>query len=372
MNTSTTPLAGIKVVELARILAGPWAGQTLADLGADVIKVESPEGDDTRQWGPPWIETDGEQTAAYFHACNRGKSSMVCNLKNAEDRSQLMALISDADVLIENFKVGGLAQYGLDADSLLEYNPRLVYCSITGFGQDGPYAKRAGYDFMIQGMSGIMDLTGEPDGPPQKTGVAFADVFTALYSVIAIQSALLNRQRTGKGQHIDMALFDCMTGVLANQSMNYLASGIAPTRMGNKHPNIAPYQTFEVSDGHLIIAVGNDQQFKRLCDTLELPELFPDARYASNARRVENRDELEKALGTAIRQWTRDELLQALEKAVVPAGPINSVEDVFNDPQFKARGMRIDADGIAGVRTPIRFSDSVLNVNRRSPKLGEQ
>ncbi|MFK7861041.1 MAG: CaiB/BaiF CoA transferase family protein [Granulosicoccus sp.] len=371
MNSNATPLAGIKVVELARILAGPWAGQTLSDLGADVIKVESPEGDDTRQWGPPWIETEGEQTAAYFHACNRGKSSMICNLKNAEDRSRLVALISDADVLIENFKVGGLKQYGLDADSLMSINPKLIYCSITGFGQDGPYAQRAGYDFMIQGMSGIMDITGEPDGQPQKMGVAFADIFTALYSVIAIQSALLHRNKSGKGQHIDMALFDCMTGVLANQSMNYLASGKTPTRMGNKHPNIAPYQTFAVSDGHLIIAVGNDQQFKRLCDTLGLPEIPIDERFSTNARRVENREALENTLGKSIVQWTRDDLLEALEKAVVPAGPINSVRDVFNDLQFKARGMLIDADGIAGVRTPITFSDSSLNVNRRSPKLGE-
>ncbi|MFK8079357.1 MAG: CaiB/BaiF CoA transferase family protein [Granulosicoccus sp.] len=371
MNSNATPLAGIKVIELARILAGPWAGQTLSDLGADVIKVESPEGDDTRQWGPPWIDTNGEKTAAYFHSCNRGKSSIVCNLKANEDREQLLALISEADVLIENFKVGGLKQYGLDADTLLETNPQLIYCSITGFGQTGPYSRRAGYDFMIQGMSGIMDLTGEPDGQPQKMGVAFADIFTALYSVIAIQSALLHRQQTGKGQHIDMALFDCMTGVLANQSMNFLASGKAPTRMGNKHPNIAPYQTFAVNDGHLIIAVGNDQQFRRLCDTLGLFGVPDDERFSSNASRIENRDLLEKTLGDMIVQWSRDELLSALETAVVPAGPINSVEDVFNDPQFRARAMQIESDGIAGVRTPIKFGASALDVSKRSPGLGE-
>ncbi len=366
-----SPLKGIKVVELARILAGPWVGQTLADLGAEVIKVESPEGDDTRQWGPPWIDIDGERSAAYFHACNRGKSSLICDLKNDADLAALRELIIDADVLIENFKVGGLEQYALDAASIRAAHPGLIYCSITGFGQDGPYAKRAGYDFMIQGMSGAMDLTGEPDGEPQKMGVAFADIFTGLYSVIAIQSALLQRQTTGVGQHIDMSLFDCMTGVLANQSMNYLASGKVPTRMGNRHPNIAPYQTFAVSDGHLIIAVGNDQQFKRLCETLAKPELAIDARFSSNALRVEHRDALEETLGAAIALWARDDLLAALEKTVVPAGPINSVQDVFQDPQFIARGMQIEADGIPGVRTPIIFSDSSLDLARRSPKLGE-
>ena len=370
MNPYTAPLTGIKVVELARILAGPWAGQTLADLGADVIKVESPEGDDTRRWGPPWIETDGEQSAAYFHACNRGKQSLVCDLNNEADRTKLLELISDADVLIENFKVGGLKQYGLDADTLRESNPSLIYCSITGFGQDGPYSHRAGYDFMIQGMSGIMDLTGEPDGSPQKMGVAFADIFTALYSVIAIQSALWKRQQTGKGQHIDMALFDCMTGVLANQAMNYLASGHAPKRMGNKHPNIVPYQTFEVSDGHLIIAVGNDEQFKRLCDVLMAPELTLDERFLTNALRVENRDTLERLLSPLIASYTRDDLLRALKDAVVPAGPINSLNDVFDDEQFIARGMRIDSNGVPGTRTPISFSDSALNTGRRSPNLG--
>ena len=370
-HESDPPLKGVKVIELARILAGPWVGQTLSDLGAEVIKVESPEGDDTRQWGPPWIDVDGERSAAYFHACNRGKRSIVCNLKDDEDRERLLALISDADVFIENFKVGGLTQYGLDAKTLTEINPALVYCSVTGFGQDGPYAKRAGYDFMIQGMSGIMDLTGNPDGEPQKMGVAFADIFTGLYSVIAIQSALLKRQHTGKGQHIDMALFDCMTGVLANQSMNYLASGTSPTRMGNKHPNIAPYQTFAVSDGHLIIAVGNDQQFQRLCHALDLSELAADDRFLSNSLRVENRDALEARLAASIALWTRNDLLNALEKAVVPAGPINTVEDVFNDPQFIARGMKIDADGVPGVRTPIRFSNSTLSIDTRSPRLGE-
>ncbi len=372
MNNTTAPLNGIKVVELARILAGPWAGQTLSDLGAEVIKVESPEGDDTRQWGPPYIDNQGETSAAYFHGCNRGKSSVVCDLKNPGHLAKLNNIISEADVLIENFKVGGLEKYALDYKSLQVANPQLIYCSITGFGQDGPYAKRAGYDFMIQGMSGIMDLTGEPEGQPQKMGVAFADIFTGLYSVIAIQSALLQRQTSGLGQHIDMALFDCMTGVLANQSMNYLASGKAPSRMGNQHPNIAPYQTFEVSDGHLIIAVGNDKQFVRLCEVLGEQALSQDPRFVSNSLRIENRLELDNALAPLVAKWSRDNLLQALEKAVVPAGPINTVEDVFNDPQFIAREMQIDSQGVPGVRTPIKFSANSLSIDKPSPTLGER
>ena len=280
---NTAPLAGIKVIELARILAGPWIGQTLSDLGCEVTKIESESGDDTRKWGPPWIETDGEQTAAYFHSCNRGKKSITVDLKSDDGQQQIRTLLADADILVENFKVGGLKQYGLDAETLCKDFPHLIYCSVTGFGQTGPYATRAGYDFMIQGMAGIMDLNGEPDGQPQKMGVAFADIFTGLYGVIGIQSALLQRLKTGKGQHIDMSLFDCMSGVLANQSMNYLSSGVSPTRMGNKHPNIAPYQTFQVSDGHLIIAVGNDQQFHRLCKTLKLDSLIEDPRYTSNS-----------------------------------------------------------------------------------------
>lgn len=365
------PLAGIKVIELARILAGPWVGQTLSDLGCEVIKIESDNGDDTRKWGPPWIETDGEKAAAYFHACNRGKKSITVDLKTEQGQQRVRELLADADILIENFKVDGLKQYALDAASLCKDFPQLIYCSITGFGQTGPYATRAGYDFMIQGMAGIMDLTGDPDAPPQKMGVAFADVFTGLYGVIGIQSALLHRHRTGKGQHIDMSLFDCMSGVLANQAMNYLASGVSPTRMGNKHPNIAPYQTFPVSDGHLIIAVGNDQQFQRLCHALHLDELNEDPRFASNADRVQNREPLEVAISAATEQWSRDELLAALEIAVVPAGPINTVADVFNDPQFQARAMQINPDGVPGVRTPIVFSESELSTKRRAPKLGE-
>ena len=371
MIMSNTPLHGLKVVELARILAGPWAGQTLSDLGATVIKIESSEGDDTRQWGPPWVDTDGDQAAAYFHACNRGKQSVVADLKTEEGQTLVKSLVQDADVLIENFKVGGLTQYGLDYPSLAVDNPKLVYCSITGFGQNGPYKDRAGYDFMIQGMSGIMDLTGEPDGQPQKIGVAFADIFTGLYSVVAIQAALQMREKTGLGQHIDMSLFDCMTGVLANQALNFLTSGSSPKRMGNKHPNIAPYQTFSTSDGHLIVAVGNDSQFTRLCKLLSLEILSDDERFNTNENRVLHRDELETLLSKSILTWKRDDLLAALEKAVVPAGPINSVADAFSDPQFVARGMQIEPDGIPGVKTPIKFSDATLATDKRSPKLGE-
>ncbi|MGG7519559.1 CaiB/BaiF CoA transferase family protein [Allorhizobium undicola] len=368
---SNAPLAGLKIVELARILAGPWIGQTFADLGADVIKVESPEGDDTRKWGPPFIDDGMERSAAYFHACNRGKRSLIADLTKAEDLETVRRLIVAADVLIENFKVGGLKKYGLDYQSMKELNPRLIYCSVTGFGQDGPYAERAGYDFMIQGMSGIMDLTGEPDGPPEKMGVAFADIFTGLYGVIAIQAALAQRQKTGEGQFIDMALFDCMAAVLANQAMNYAASGILPKRMGNAHPNIAPYQTFAVADGHIIIACGNDAQFSRLCRVLGLPDLPEQKKFATNAARVANRGELTDLLQDKTQQFRRDDLLAALEKATVPAGPINSVADLFADPQFIHRGMKIDAGGVPGLRTPIRFSNAKLAIGRRSPRLGE-
>ena len=365
------PLGDIRVVELARILAGPWIGQTLADLGADVIKVESPEGDDTRTWGPPYIETEGERAAAYYHACNRGKRSIIADFTTTEGQALVRRLAETSDVLIENFKLGGLAKYGLDYAALRQINPRLIYCSVTGFGQSGPYAQRAGYDFMIQGMAGIMDLTGEPEGEPQKMGVAFADIFTGVYGVVAIQAALLQRTRTGLGQHIDMALFDCMGGVLANQAMNYLASGVAPTRLGNRHPNIAPYQTFAVSDGHIIIAVGNDGQFARLCGVLGLSSLPSDPLFCTNRLRVKNREALSAQLSAQTETWSRATLLAALEAAVVPAGPINKVNDLFADPQFQHRGMEINVGGIPGLRTPIMMSESALTLERRSPKLGE-
>lgn len=368
------PLAGLKVVELARILAGPWAGQTLADLGAEVVKVEAPAGDDTRGWGPPFITNpDGTRDAAYFHACNRGKRSIVADFADPADLARVKALIAEADVVIENFKVGGLARFGLDHASLAADHPRLIYCSITGFGQDGPYAPRAGYDFIVQGMSGIMDLTGEPAGAPQKIGVAFADIMTGLYAVIAIQSALLMRERTGRGQWIDLALLDTMTGVLANQAMNWFASGQAPTRVGNAHLNVCPYAVFPCADGWFILAVGNDGQYRRFCAAVGLPA--DDPRYATNALRLEHREPLFAAIEAATRAFPQADLLARLEAAGVPAGPINTVAQAFADPQVVARAMRIDAarpDGstVPGVRTPIRFSEAALVTDRAAPMLG--
>lgn len=376
MTGADTPLHGIKILELARILAGPWAGQLLSDLGAEVIKVESPAGDDTRTWGPPFADNgDGTRDAAYYHACNRGKKSIIADFTKAADVARVKALAAQADVVIENFKVGGLAKYGLDYASLSALNPRLIYCSITGFGQDGPYAGLAGYDFIAQGMSGIMDLTGDPAGEPQKIGVAFADVFTGTYAVVAIQAALLMRERTGLGQHIDMALLDVMTGVLANQSMNALF-GAAPTRMGNAHPNIAPYAVFPCLDGWFILATGNDSQYRSACDVLGLHAQRDDARLSSNAGRLAHRDELTAAIGAATSVWTRDALLAALARAGVPAGPINSVDQALADPQILARGMVVDAprsDGAVfpSVRTPILFSGAKLADPVASPTLGQ-
>ncbi|MFC5386127.1 CaiB/BaiF CoA transferase family protein [Aquamicrobium segne] len=365
------PLEGLRVVELARILAGPWAGQTLADLGATVIKVEAPEGDDTRRWGPPFIELGEEISAAYFHACNRGKKSVTADFRSPDDLARVKALIAQADVVIENFKVGGLEKFGLNYEALAQANPRLIYCSITGFGQDGPYAHRAGYDFIIQGMAGLMHLTGEPQGQPQKVGVAFADIFTGLYGVIAIQSALRMREVTGRGQHIDMALFDSTVSVLANQAMNYLASGVSPKRLGNAHPNIAPYQVFPVSDGYLIIACGNDGQFAKLTSVLGIGDIAAEERFVTNEQRVRNRAALTEILEAQTKTMARDDLLAALEQAGVPAGPINTLEDVFSDPQIVQRAMVVENDGVKGVRSPIRFSEAELSVSHRSPKLGE-
>lgn len=376
----TAPLKGIKVVELARILAGPWTGQTLADLGADVIKVESPQGDDTRGWGPPFVkdEAGADRDAAYFHACNRGKRSIAVDFRTQEGQDLVRRLVADADILVENFKVGGLAKYGLDYDSLSKVNPKLIYCSITGFGQDGPYAHRAGYDFMIQGMGGIMDLTGDPEGDPQKIGVAFADIFTGLYGVVGVLAALRRRDETGEGEWVDMALLDAQVGVLANQALNYFVSGKAPKRLGNAHPNIVPYQVFPASDGHLIIAVGNDGQFRRLCAVLGLPELADNPRYATNAARVAARSDLVPILTAETSTRARDDLLAALEGEGVPAGPINSVEDVFNDKQVLHRDMKVDlpatgveCGSVASVRTPIRFRNGTLVLDRAAPALGE-
>ncbi len=376
----SAPYAGLRVLEIARILAGPWVGQTLADLGADVIKVESPSGDDTRGWGPPFLEDDqgNPLDAAYFHACNRGKRSIVVDLKTEEGQAVVRRLAEQADVLVENFKKGGLAKYGLDYESLAKVNPRLIYCSVTGFGQDGPYAHRAGYDYIIQGMGGIMDLTGEPDREPQKIGVAFADVFTGLYATIAVQAALVEREKNGKGQWIDMALLDCMAGVLANQAQNFFASGVSPRRLGNAHPNIVPYQVLPASDGAFIIAAGNDAQYRRFCALLGREELGQDPRFLTNAERVRNREILTEILSGLTAEIPRDTILAKLEAAGVPGGPINSVAQVFDDPQVQSRGLKVDlpTSGVAGghhayVRSPIKFSETNLTLDRGAPRLGE-
>lgn len=365
------PLEGLKVIELARILAGPWAGQTLCDLGAEVIKVEAAAGDDTRAWGPPFIEREDDQSAAYFHSCNRGKRSVVVDLTTEAGQARMRELVAGADILIENFKVGGLAKYGMDYASLAQVNPRLIYCSITGFGQTGPYAHRAGYDYIIQGMSGFMSITGEPDGQPQRAGVAITDLFTGLYSVSAILSAVYQRERTGKGQHIDMALLDCAVSAMANQALNYLSTGTPPGRTGNYHPNLTPYQVFDCADGHIIIATGNDGQYQRLCALLGLDDMAKAPEFLRNSDRVQNREEMIARLMAETRKRTRAELLEGCEARGIPAGPINDMGQVFEDPQVQARGMRIAPEGIPGVRSPFRFSDAELVLDRAAPKLGE-
>jgi len=365
------PLEGLKVLDLSRILAGPFAGQTLADLGATVIKVEAPGGDDTRSWGPPFIERDGDRSAAYFYAANRGKRSVVADFGAPEDLAFVRSLATQADVLLENFKVGGLVKFGLDYPALAPLNPGLVYCSITGFGQDGPYAERAGYDYLIQGMSGLMSITGAPDGEPQRVGVAVTDLFSGLYSVIGILAALRERDRTGRGQHLDISLLDSATAILANQAMNYFASGTAPGRVGNIHPNIVPYQVFPVADGEVIIAAGNDAQYRRLCGVLRRPDLAETPAYATNSDRVDRRDELVPLLAQATREWARDDLLAALDAVKVPAGPINSIGQVLDDEQIKARGMHIRPDGVDGLRSPFRFSESTLETARTAPGLDQ-
>lgn len=373
------PLKGVRVVELARILAGPWAGQLLADLGADVIKVESPDGgDDTRKWGPPFVMgKDGENlSAAYYHSCNRGKRSIAIDFSTPEGAETVRRLVATSDVLIENFKLGGLKKYGLDYDSLRRINPRLVYCSITGFGQDGPYAPRAGYDFIIQAMAGMMSITGEVGREPQKAGVAISDIFTGLYSVIAIQAALRHAEQTGEGQHVDMALFDTQISALGNQNLNYLVSGKSPVQMGNAHMNIAPYEVVPVRDGHIILAVGNDGQFAKFCAAVGLDDLPANPDFATNPARVANRVRLRERMIEALKVFDRDPLLAKLEAASVPASPINTIGQMFADPQTIARGMRLDLDDghgnlLPSVRAPMVMSGTPLVYERPSPRLGE-
>jgi len=375
------PLAGLRVLELARILAGPWAGQMLADLGADVIKVERKgTGDDTRGWGPPFVEgTDDKHIgSAYFHAANRGKRSIEMDFESEDGRRIVRKLAARSDVLIENFKVGGLAKFGLDYKSLAPDCPRLIYCSVTGFGQDGPYAKRAGYDLMAQGMGGMMDLTGMADGPPTRVGVAISDIFTGCYSVIGILSALAQREKTGKGCYVDTALVDSTVGVLANQALNYLVSGEIPKRIGNSHPNIVPYQEFPVADGHVIVATGNDNQYVKFCNVIGGTELAQNPAYKDNIGRLKHRNELVPKLAALTSKMKRDELLAKLETQGVPAGPINNLEQVFNDAQVKHRGMKLDLPSkaakkgtIPGVRTPIVIDGWRAASDRPSPRLGE-
>ena len=371
-----SPLAGLKVVELARVLAGPWAGQILADLGADVIKIESPEGDGTRQWGPPWVERTGpdgsvRREAAYYHACNRGKRGIVADFTKPDDLARVRELCADADVLIENFKTGSLAKFGLDYASLAAVNPALVYCSITGFGQTGPRAHEAGYDFVIQGMSGFMSVTGEPAGDPIKMGVSISDLSTGTWAANAIQAALLQRHRTGRGQQIDMALMDCSVALLANQASYFLTTGQNPPRMGNAHAQVAPYGVFPVSDGHAILAPANDRLFVKLVALLGRPELAEDPRFAANGDRTANAAALDAEIAVETAKWTKQGLLDACAAAGVPAGPINTLAEVFDDPQVIARKLLVHLNGMPGVRSPFTFSDAELALDRPSPMLGE-
>ena len=388
MLTTDGALAGLKVLDLSRVLAGPWASQLLGDLGADVIKVEKPGadgkgGDDTRGWGPPWLaDGAGKPTtdAAYFLCTNRNKRSLTVDMTRPEGQAILRELAAQSDVVLENFKVGGLKAYGLDYASLAALNPKLVYCSITGFGQDGPYAARAGYDFLIQGMGGLMSVTGRADDEegagPQKVGVALTDILTGLYATIAIQAALAHREQSGRGQHIDLALLDVQVACLANQAMNYLVSGRAPRRMGNGHPNIVPYQDFPTADGDMILAIGNDGQFARFCDIAGHAAWAADPRFASNAARVSNRGELIPLLRQATVMKTTAQWIALLENAAVPCGPINDLAAVFADPQVLHRGLRVDLPHAAGgtapqVANPIRFSATPIGYRHAPPRLGQ-
>lgn len=374
------PLTGIRVLDLSRILAGPWAGQCLADLGAEVIKVERPGvGDDTRTWGPPFFTDSAEPMSAYFMCANRGKRSITVDITKAEGQALIRRLAEQSDILIENYKVGGLKKYGLDFDSLTSVNPGLIYCSITGFGQTGPYKDRPGYDLLIQALGGLMSITGEaddkPGGGPQRAGVAVTDLFTGLYSTVAILGALHHREKTGEGQHIDMSLLDTQVAVLANQGSNFLVSGTAPRRQGNSHPTIVPYQSFKTKDGFMILAVGNDGQFKRFCEAAGMPALAQDDRYATNPKRVENRDTLVPIVASLVEGRTTDEWVDILEKSNVPGGPINTIDRVFDDAQVQARGTAMalpSSDGtlMPSVACPIRYSETEIEYKKAPPALG--
>jgi crotonobetainyl-CoA:carnitine CoA-transferase CaiB-like acyl-CoA transferase len=378
------PLTHLTVLDLSRVLAGPWCTQVLADLGAEVIKIEKPgSGDDTRSWGPPFLKDgQGRDTgeAAYYLACNRGKKSVAVDFTRPEGRKIVRDLARRADIVVENFKVGGLAKYGLDYASLAALNPRLVYCSITGFGQSGPYAERAGYDFIIQGMGGFMSVTGErdglPGGGPQKAGVAIADLMTGMYACTAILAAIAHRDAGGPGQYIDVSLLDSQIAMMAVMNMNYLVSGTPPDRAGNAHQNIVPYQVFACADGHLILGVGNDAQFARFCDVAGKPEWARDPRYAANAERVKRRDELVPLIAAVMRTRAQGDWLVALEAVGVPCGPINRLDQVFADPQVRARGMRIDmphplSGTVPQVGSPLRFSATSVAYTQAPPLLGE-
>ncbi|MBV6305677.1 CoA transferase [Candidimonas humi] len=384
MSLRPAPLTGIRVLDLSRVLAGPWCTQNLADLGAEVIKVERPgTGDDTRAWGPPYVkDQQGQDTteAAYYASANRNKLSVAVDIASERGADLVRALVRQSDILVENFKVGGLRKYGLDYDSVKELNPALIYCSITGFGQTGPYASRPGYDFLMQGMGGLMSITGErddlPGGGPQKAGVAVADLMTGMYSTVAILAALHERSRSGLGQHIDMALLDCQVAMLANQNLNFMTSGKAPRRAGNAHQNLVPYQVFAASDGHLIVAVGNDSQFRAYCKVIERPDLAQDERFRTNPGRVVNRDELIPILSEIMKTRARDHWLAELERAGVPGGPINTIDQVYQDPQVQARGMKMSLPhGSAGQApvgaSPMRLSGSPVTYRHAAPLLGE-
>jgi crotonobetainyl-CoA:carnitine CoA-transferase CaiB-like acyl-CoA transferase len=380
----TQPLSNIRVLDLSRILAGPWATQNLADLGAEVIKIERPGvGDDTRHMGPPFLHsttTHEAGDAAYFMCCNRGKQSVTIDFSKPEGQALVRSLASEADVLVENYKVGALAKHGLDYESLRSVNPRLVYCSVTGFGQTGPYKDRAGYDYLIQGMAGLMSVTGErddlPGGGPQRVGVAVADILTGMYATVAILAALRHRDQSGAGQHIDISLLDCMVGSLVNQGMNYLTSGTPPVRMGTGHPNIAPYQVYPAKDGHVILTIGNDTQFERFCHAIGQPEFAQDTRFKTIRDRVANRDAMNERLEEIMRGRSVEEWVTSLEAAQVPCGPINTIDRVFNDPHVVERGMRLNLThpvygSVPGINNPIRFSETPLNLTEPPPVLGQ-